>query len=166
MRDWAEREYERFISRRGEIPYGRASVADNKDILVASFLAEVGFWFAFKNAVYNRGYDFYDYTLGENKIDVKATWTKWNPEDRELHVHINDNLMNKPCDGIYVFAFVDKPMTVVRYAGWLRFSEFMEKSILLRAGEPHVRGGKTYTTKLDVRDISTKQMHSMGELKK
>ena len=164
MKDWADREYLRFLERHGSKPFGRDSVAVTKDILTASFLAEVGFFFAFRDAVYNREYDFYDYTLAGRKIDVKETWTKWDPETKELHFHINENLMNKPFDGTYVFAFVNQPMTVIKYAGWLTFDEFKEKAVQLKAGVPHLRGGRSFTTKLDVRDISTRDMHSMESL--
>lgn len=157
MYRWAERRCSSFVDS------SRPNAVDSqRQRVLTGFLCEAAFWSCFRTAEYHDAID-YDFVLGGVKVDVKGKLCKHNPERVSLNFFINDTYIDKPFDGVYVFAFVSQDYSTVWIVGWETFLGFKSKARFIRAGESYEQNGRMFHNKLDVWNMPVRELSPMSE---
>jgi len=90
----------------------------------------------------------YDFCFCKQRIDVK-TQMRTLPVKNYYNVGVDVRQIKNPCD-IYLFCSVDKVFEFIEYCGWLPKDEFIEKSVIMRAGDVVEKSnGDVHTFKTD-----------------
>lgn len=136
------------------------AVTSQRRRVLTGFLCEAAFWATYRECQYHDAID-YDFILGSTKIDVKGKLCKHNPEKSALNFFINDTYIDKPFEGVYVFAFVSEDFKTVWLVGWETFHKFKDNAQFIGAGETYLQNGKEFQNKLDVWNLPVSKMRSM-----